>query len=225
MMIRKLLVPLLLLSAAFTSAASEPYFCTEQGKKLNYVRTDSDNASIVWMHTMTIDSVSGKDSKSIKYSSLFTKENGSKMYGGQVCLTADIDASGNVRMSVAESLASVFGNLVGQKNVKQEGGITMLPSDMKPGDALPDVKGSASAGPVRLSVTVSQRKVLEKDTITTPAGTFECIVVQEHKVEKGIRNRVTTARTWYAAGIGMVRHDTYDKNMRLDTSEVLQSIE
>ena len=50
-------------------------------------------------------------------------------------------------------------------------------------------------------------------------------MVSEHKVEKGMmRNRVTTARTWYARGIGMVRHDTYDRNLKLETTEVLEKI-
>ena len=51
-------------------------------------------------------------------------------------------------------------------------------------------------------------------------------MVSEHKVERGLgRNRVTTALTWYARGIGMVRHDTYDKDMVLETSEVLIEID
>ena len=59
--------------------------------------------------------------------------------------------------------------------------------------------------------------------ITVPAGTFDCIVVREHKVERGPgRNRTTTGETWYARGIGYLRHDTYDKNLKLETTEVLK---
>ena len=76
-----------------------------------------------------------------------------------------------------------------------------------------------------MNVTVTERRVLGTDTLTTPAGTFPCVIVSEHKVEKGMmRNRVTTARTWYARGVGMVRHDTYDRNLKLETTEVLEKI-
>lgn len=214
------------MTALAYAGAVEPYFCTRQGARLRYVRTDAGDGTIVWRHTMSIDEVSGNGNGStVGYSSLFTKANGGRMYGGPVALNASIDGDGKVTMSVAESLASVFANVVGARNVRQEGGVTILPSDMKPGDVLPDITGSASAGPLKITVSVTDRKVLREETLKTPAGTFECVVVQEHKVEKGVRNRVTTARTWYARGVGMVRHDTYDKNMKLDTSEVLQAID
>ena len=49
------------------------------------------------------------------------------------------------------------------------------------------------------------------------------MVVREHKVERGPGHyRNTFADSWYVAGIGYVRHDTYGKNMRLDTTEVLK---
>ena len=74
-------------------------------------------------------------------------------------------------------------------------------------------------------VRVTDRKVLRVERLETPAGMFDCPVVSEHKVEKGPgRNRETTALTWYAEGIGMVRHDTYDRSGLLETSEVLTGI-
>ena len=49
--------------------------------------------------------------------------------------------------------------------------------------------------------------------------------MRERKVEKGMgRNRHTVADTWYARGIGMVRHDTYSPELELQTSERLVSI-
>lgn len=225
-MLRYLLASVLLFVSTLTLKAEDPYFCVREGARLHYVRTSVGDGSVAWRHTMGIDRVATSDSgKSVNYNSLFTKANGGRMYGGPVALTVSVSADGDVRMSVAESLASVFANVVGARNVRQEGGVTTLPSDMKPGDVLPDISGSASAGPMKITVSVTDRKVLGEETLKTPAGTFECVVVQEHKVEKGVRNRVTTSRTWYARGVGMVRHDTYDRNMKLDTSEVLQSIE
>ena len=48
---------------------------------------------------------------------------------------------------------------------------------------------------------------------TVPAGTFDCIVVRERKIERGIgRNRDTLTENWYAPGIGPVRHDSYNYN-------------
>ena len=205
--------------------ALEPYFCTNQGTKLNYVRTNVEDASVRWNHVMTIEStLRSGDKTEIGYSSRFSKANGKSMYGGPVKLHAEIGVDGSVKMDVAQSVASVFSNLAGSRIIKSTGGETVLPADMKPNDRLPDAVGTASAGPVHLTVEVTERQVLRSETVVTPAGTFDCMVVREHKVEKGLRNRITTALTWYARGVGMVRHDTYDKDMVLETSEILVSI-
>ena len=142
-------------------------------------------------------------------------------------MTALISREGDATLDIASSLVSVLrGVLWKNAKITAEGGKTLLPSVLVPGDTLRSAAGKVKALGMTMNVTVTERKVLGTDTLTTPAGTFPCVIVSEHKVEKGMmRNRVTTARTWYARGIGMVRHDTYDMNLILETSEVLEKIE
>ena len=67
---------------------------------------------------------------------------------------------------------------------------------------------------------------MRRETITVPAGTFDCVVVKEHKVERAPlfkRDRITY--TWYALGIGLVRHDTLFTDGRRECSEQLTRIE
>ena len=222
--VKKAALILLALSLSLFSMAGEPYFCNKQGSRLHYERKDTRDGTLVWRHVMTISSV-GHDG-TVNYSSFFTRPGGASMYGGPVPLTVTISSVGDVEMNVAESVGAIFSNVFGTRSPKTDGGKSVLPSDMEPGDILPDVSGTASTKLVSMDVRVTERRVLQRESLTTPAGTFDCIVVQEHKVEKGaFRNRVTTARTWYARGVGMVRHDTYDKNMVLETSEILTKID
>lgn len=223
----------LILSLAFLLfpvllGAQNAYFCDVQGRKLTYERRYSKNDELKWRHVMTIDKVTnGADgSKAIEYNSSFTKAEGGKMYGGPVHLNASISAGGDVSLDTAESMASVFRNMLpSAANIKTEGGVTVLPCALNPGMTLPDVSALVSAAGLKYTTVVSERLVDRTERISTKAGEFDCVVVKEHKVEKGPgRNRVTTAYTWYAKGIGMVRHDTYDKNLRLETSEVLVSV-
>ena len=96
---------------------------------------------------------------------------------------------------------------------------------MAPGDTLPDVYASVKVLGMTMKITVTQRQVLKFETIATPAGTYDCIVIREKKLEKGLgRNRHTIADTWYSKGIGMVRHDTYNLQLELQTSEILTAI-
>ncbi len=177
---------------------------------------------------MTIDSVlySADTSMVINYSSFMETKKGRGMMKAPVKMSAYISADGEVELDIASSMVSVLKEFLWDgADVTAEGGATVLPNDLIPGDSLEDAHGSVSALGMTMNVDVTERVVLRRETISTPAGTFDCVVISEHKVEKGMtRNRVTTAHTWYARGIGMVRHDTYDKKMRLETSEVLHSI-
>ena len=202
-----------------------PYFCNEEDAVLEYIRTTAEG-DVKWYHTMKIEDVKQEgDRTRIDYTSHILNHKRKPYYGDEPAqLSASVN-QGSVTLDVAESVAAVFRTLLpsGAK-ITSSGGESTLPSDMVPGDVLPDVHASVKALGLTMKVTVTERKVLRIETISTPAGTFECVVIRERKVEKGMgRNRHTIADTWYARGIGMVRHDTYSPDMELQTSEVLSS--
>lgn len=221
-----LILSFLIFSAPFMDA-QDAYFCTTEGRELTYVRKYVSDGRVKWTHTLTVGTVSGTSGggRHIEYTSEFRKAGGGGMYGGPISLYADVDPSGNVDMDISASLSAVFRNIFPKVNVHSEGASTVLPNDMKAGDILPDASCTVHVGALKYVTSVTDRHVLRTETVTTDAGTFDCIVVSEHKVEKGPgRNRVTTAHTWYCRNLGMVRHDTYDKNSILETSEILEKI-
>lgn len=219
------LLNILLISFA---ASANPYFCVDEGTDLVYVRRFVDDGSIKWIHTMSIGKVitNPDSSLTVDYASHFTNEKGGEIMGGTIPLEAYIYPSGDVELDISASMVSAIkGYLWKNAKVTAEGGKTILPSSLEPGDSLVEAHGKVHALGMTMNVDVTERKVLRREVLTTPAGTFDCVVVSEHKVEKGMmRNRITTALTWYAEGIGMVRHDTYDKNLKLETSEILEKI-
>jgi hypothetical protein len=93
---------------------------------------------------------------------------------------------------------------------------------MDVGDILPDSHCAVKVSAFTYYIDVTERVVLRKEQLTTPAGTFDCVVVREHKVEEGpMHHGDFWSDTWYAPGIGYVRHDTFDKKMRLESIEIL----
>jgi hypothetical protein len=51
-------------------------------------------------------------------------------------------------------------------------------------------------------------------------------VVREFKTEKApLHKKQLWNDSWYVRGVGYVRHDTYDKNMRMLSSEILMRID
>lgn len=219
------LVLLMLLSPTMTLA--QGYICSSQGSQLQYVRRYVDNGKVKWRHIMTIDRVTmlSDGTSRVDYDSDFKKANGKQMYGGPVSLTSDLLCDGTVCMDVSQTMRSLLRNVFPKAEITNSECITSLPPEMRVGDVLPNVVSVVEARGIEYRMTVTGRKVTGTDTITTPAGVFPCVVVTEHKVEKTIGfSRETTANTWYCKGVGMVRHDTYNKNMVLETSEVLEKI-
>lgn len=203
-----------------------PYFCNQSNTALEYVRTTAEG-DVKWYHTMkTVSAVKNGDTTTIGYTSHILNHKHKPYYGKEPAQLAAVVTADAVVLNVAESVAAIFRTILpGSAKIVSTGGESSLPSNMSPGDTLPDVLASVKAFGLTMKITVTERKVLREETITTPAGKFNCMVIRERKVEKGMgRNRHTIADTWYAKGTGMVRHDTYDTDLKLLTSEILTAI-
>lgn len=204
--------------------AGEPYFCMQQGRTLFYERRVAASGKLERTTTWIIGDVHAEGTLSrVDYTFALNKPNGSPMYGGPSEMSVLVERDGSVRMDVGGTMKAVFSNMFPNAEIVSAGEPTLLPADMRPGDVLPDARSVVTVRGLKYKTEVTERQVLREERITVPAGTFDCIVVREHKVERGPgRNRTTTGETWYARGIGYVRHDTYDKNLRLETTEVLK---
>lgn len=226
---RKLLSILaILVSVAADLMGQEPapYFCNVADTVLEYIRTTSEG-DVKWYHTMRIGTVNETGNRAqIDYTSHILNHKHKPYYGDEPAELSASITNGMVTLDVAESVAAVFRTMLPSgARITSSGGESSLPSDMVPGDVLPDVYASVKALGLTMKITVTERNVLRNETLSTPAGTFDCVVIRERKVEKGMgRNRHTIADTWYSRGVGMVRHDTYSPELELQTSEVLTVI-
>ncbi len=104
-----------------------------------------------------------------------------------------------------------------------------FPSRMSAGQILSDASllMKMSAGFMTMSITVDiiNRKVESVETITTPAGTFEC-----YKITYDSNSKVLMIKTqnhiveWYAKNVGLVRSESYDKKGKLTNITELTSL-
>lgn len=115
-----------------------------------------------------------------------------------------------------------------------EGNDLIIPKSLTVGQSLPngDMKAtiySSSALFATLSYVSSERKVLTKESVTTPAGTFDAFKVTSKL------NSVTTTMgipikfeftvvEWYSYGNGAVRSEVYNKSGNLVSYSVLSKI-
>ena len=204
---------------------AQGYFCDREGAQLEYVRKNVKDGSVVWRFTGTVTKVADSGSyKDITTESEFTKPNGKPLYSSSVLQMVRVNnETQEVSVDVAGAMASYIKARAG---LKADCGsvFSSLPADAQPGDVLPSVFAQAKVGPLTYDLKITDRKILRHETLVVPAGTFECVVLEEHKVESGPgHNRDVINHTWYSKGVGYVRHDSYIKG-KLDTSEILNSI-
>ena len=105
----------------------------------------------------------------------------------------------------------------------------ILPNNLSPGQQLPDadVLMNVSMAPINMKMTLKMlnRNVEANETVTTPAGTFDCVVITyDHETKMGIKIS-GKAKQWYAEDVGMVKSESYNKKGKLIGSSVLTSFE
>lgn len=92
-----------------------------------------------------------------------------------------------------------------------------LPNDISVGEELADanvtINMNMSGIKMEISVDQTNRKVLKEESITTSAGTFDCMVITETTTSKTMgANIVLNSKLWLAEDIGMIKQETYKKN-------------
>lgn len=213
----------LLLLSGFQVRAGEPYFCTFGNRTLYYERYKVGTDKVIQTTTLDIGSVlPDGPGKIVYYGMTLRKPNGRALYGGTANLTARIEGNGDVGMDFGATVKAVLQNLFSRAKITYSGDAAIMPAKMEVGDLLPDCHCEVKVSAFTYYIDVTERLVLRKERLTTPAGTYDCVVVREHKVEDGpMHHGDLWSDTWYAPGIGFVRHDTFDKKMRLESSEIL----
>jgi len=101
-----------------------------------------------------------------------------------------------------------------------------LPSDLSVGQELPDanvsIKISMSGINMNTTVDMINRKVEKQESVTTPAGTFDCFVIyNDNKMKAMMVNSTLGSRVWYSEGVGMVKQESYKKNGDVMASTIL----
>lgn len=105
-----------------------------------------------------------------------------------------------------------------------------IPSGAKPGMKLKDgnvVMTMISESPIKmnLKIYITERVIESIETVTTPAGSFECIkITQTVMSDMGIVKMTLKSTEWLAKNIGLVKSETYSKAGKLMGTMELQSV-
>lgn len=217
----------LTLTAVIAQDDCSTYFLFSEGATFEYKYYDKkDRLEATSTHTIKeVDTDNGVVTAQVNTS--MADDKGKETVNGDYTVTCDdgtfkMDLS---RMIPEESMAALNG---GEAEMEISGDGFRLPNDLSVGEELPDSENTISidAGVMDMKMTIELReqKVEAKETVTTPAGTFECIRFSYTTYTKMafVKNESRTVN-WYAEDVGTVKSESYDKRGKLATKMVLTS--
>lgn len=101
----------------------------------------------------------------------------------------------------------------------------IMPSVMEAGDSLVGYVMTRDYGSSKIITKMINRKVEGFETVTTPAGDFECVKFSytiEGTTSYGVF--VSNYFDWYNKDVGLVKQESHTKSGRLENSFVLQEV-
>jgi hypothetical protein len=115
-------------------------------------------------------------------------------------------------------------------DMEMKGENLYIPNDLSVGKTLPDASmeiqpNMGGMNIMKFQYTTTDRRVSAKESVTTPAGSFDCFLLESSTNIKTIGNRVFTSKEWFAEGVGIVRSETYNQKGKLMGSMELVAVE
>lgn len=111
----------------------------------------------------------------------------------------------------ASSLGAIFDDIELTENSIN------IPRNLKVGMELDEYEMKIKILVMTMKAFVEDRKVVAKETVTTPTGTYDCFVIESENVIKAmlVGSEKTYKREWYTLELGLVKSESYsDKKKR-----------
>ncbi len=127
---------------------------------------------------------------------------------------------GVFKIDMSEYLSEVLAAYQSME-IEMEGDQLVFPSKMNVGDELPDANMQITASSnginmINMNVEITNRKVVARETLTTPAGSFDCYKLSYDLLSKTrLVNVTTSSMEWVSEGAGVVKTESYNKNGKL----------
>lgn len=92
---------------------------------------------------------------------------------------------------------------------------------LKPGKFSINGQVQGMPGGFKMTVDVYNRKVEGKESITAPAGTYDCVKISYDMKTNMMGEIITKGVEWYAKDVGLVKSETYDSKGKIMGSSLL----
>lgn len=202
------------------------YFPQQIGTELTYENYNANDKLESTDRFKVLSVAEVGDSTRIDVEAASYDKKGEEAYNSNVSYTCK---DGVFRMSMESMLDPSMMEAYKDMEVTLTQSDITFPSDLNVGTSLPDAEMNvkvASNGMqvMEMNFKIVDRKVEAKESITTPAGTFDCFkLTQTTNMKMMFINKSFTTVDWITLNIGNVRSETYNKGS-LESYRILTNI-
>jgi hypothetical protein len=203
------------------------YFPLKTGTVLKYLHYDK-KGKVTGSSEMSLrDKKQTPEGISVLYASSFRDDKGETLYDSEM----QVECRNGVLYFDAGSLLDPEAmSAYESMEVEITGDHLELPVKAAAGTVLEDggvtaVVSSGGMKIVTLSVNLSNRKIAGRESVTTPAGSFDCIrYTYDALTQMGFVKVNTSGVEWYSHQYGTIRSESYDQKGNLSGYMVLESV-
>ena len=202
------------------------YFSLSKGNVFGYQNLDAKGKVTGTTTTTCLDVVKADPATNFKVKSEYTDSKNGKPSVHEYTLRCE---NGNFYMDMQgfmdpKSMESLEG-----MELKVDSKDMMYPSVLSAGETLPDASITISAGSggmniMNMVIFITNRKVIGTESVTVPAGTFECYKLTYDVETKMMFKINTTVVEYINMGVGNVKTETFDKKGKLAATTVLSEL-
>ncbi len=190
--------------------AQDLFFLNQEGKSVEYSIADA-KGKIQSYTKSTVKEIKKTDAKNytIVYTSEVMDANKKPLMDPMTVETVVVDGV------IVQDPVAAMGEA--GKDVKVEGNFPEFPSELSVGQTFGEYSYTMKMMGTS-TTTKGSSKVVAKEEITTPAGSFDCYKVESESSSKVMLQTTKVSTTsWYAKNLGAVRTETYDKKGKVQT--------
>ena len=223
-----LLISLLLSIGTMLNAQNcEDFFPQKEGTTLTYKNYDKKD-KVTGTSVMAFkDKQQTNSGMSVVFASTFSDDKGEKIYESEVQVEC---RDGVLYFDASKILDPATMSSYETMEVEVTGDNLELPLKGEAGTELEDggVTAVVRSGGIKIitvSVSLSNRKIAAQETIETPAGSFNCIkYTYDALSQMGFIKVNMSSIEWYSADYGTIRSESYNKNGKLMSYTLLESV-
>ena len=202
--------------AAFAQESCSKYYPMFEGSTFQYTMTNKKGKTEGVTDYEIIDVNDSGGSTSATFDIKFTDEKGKEVFNTEYKISC---SENGIKIDYNSLMPSQMMEQYEEMGLEMDitGTDIKLPNDLSVGATLEDANVSVAMNMsgIKMNISVDQtnRKVEKIESVTTPAGTFECYLITETTKSKtmGATHEMNN-KLWLAEGVGMVKQESYKKN-------------